>query len=108
MIYTTPTSLICQRPDGWEAWCYLSNGIALSRRFPEEPTAEQLKEWGDSCVAQAEAEQPITEPDVKAQATALFEQIKPLAYQDPAGVNAALNEAFTPDEINGVLSARVE
>lgn len=108
MTHTIPTSLICKRPDGWEAWCYLSNGQQLSRRFATEPTESELTAWGEQLVAQAEAEQPTPELDVKSQAATLFEQIKPLAYQDPVAVNEALNTAFTPDEINGVLSARIE
>jgi Cft2 family RNA processing exonuclease len=45
--------------------------------------------------------------DIKEQAQQLFEQVKPLAYQNPQAVNEALNEVYTPDEINGVLSAKV-
>ena len=61
MTFTTPQQLICKRPDGWEAWCYLSNGQQLSRRFATEPTESELTAWGNRLVAQAEAEVPVSQ-----------------------------------------------
>lgn len=56
-----------------------------------------------------EMEEPeLTEEEaIKLAAKEKFEEIKPLAYQAPLAVNEALNEVYTPEEINGVLSAKV-
>jgi hypothetical protein len=45
--------------------------------------------------------------DIKARAKELFEQLKPLAYEDPLKVSEAMKETFTPAEIKGVIGVEV-
>lgn len=58
---TIPTELICNRPDGWEVWCFTDAG-KFHRRFvqKDKPSMEQIMAWVDTLPDEPE---PVVLPE---------------------------------------------